>query len=226
MHTINELYNLEEKPKINEISLEILQQYSATYLEPYEFRFILNDATSTVINLRFPQNRFPHLLGTETVAKKGRVDRINFKGQRAYDRIKSGELTFETLKNIHKPTFKSLKDKLIYFYQIPHLVMSTEVIFKFTKVSGSNIECELLIYTEMHGVIAHLGLEKENSGSFYIARTFIIERNLGTKYIDAQLEEEKKDILCIQQSSLSNGSILKTVQLINTHEDGLNALPE
>lgn len=215
MHTISELYNLEEKPKIDEISLEILQQYSATYLEPYEFRFILNDEASTVINLRFPQASLPHLLGTETVAKNGRVNRFKFKGQRAYDRIKNGELTFETLKSIHKSTFKSLKDKLIYFYQIPHLVMSTEVIFKFTKVSGSNIECELLIYTKMHGVIAHLGLEKEDSGIFYIARTFLIERNLGTKYIDAQQEEDKKDILCIQQVSLSNCSILKTVQFTN-----------
>lgn len=218
MHTISDLYNLQEKPKINEISLEILQQYSATYLEPYEFRFILNDEASTVINLRFPQDRLPHLLGTETVAKKGRVNRLNFKGQKAYDRIKSGKLTFETLKNIHKSTFKSLKDKLIYFYQIPHLVMSTDVIFKYTKVSGSHIECELLIYTKMHGVIAHLGLEKEDSGSFYIARTFLIERNLGTKIIDAQQEEDKKDILCIQQVLLSNCSILKTVQFTNVPE--------
>lgn len=218
LYTINQLYELKEKPKINEISLKILQEYSLSYLEPYEFRFLLDDENSTMINLRFPQDRIPHLFGVETVAKKGGIpqrDLGNFRGQTAYNRIEIGDLTFDILKSIHKPTFKSIKDKLIYFYQLPHLVMSSKIVFNFTKVEGSNIECELLMYNEMHGVYAHLGLEKETSGVFYIARTFFIERNLGSKFIDAQKEKDKNIISSIHKVSLSNGLILATTNFKN-----------
>lgn len=37
LHIIGQLYNLTNKPKINEISLQLLLQYCAHYLEPFEF---------------------------------------------------------------------------------------------------------------------------------------------------------------------------------------------
>ena len=145
LYTIDELYKLEDKPKINEINLKI-----------FKFTVLGPDKQIREIPLRFPQDRLPHLLGIETVAKNGGIperDLKNFKGQTAYDRI-DDDLTFETLKSIHKPTFKSLKDKLIFFYQIPHLIFSTDAVFKFTKVEGSKIECDLFIFSAMHGVYA------------------------------------------------------------------------
>lgn len=213
MYTIEQLHNLTNKPKINEINLQLLLQYCAHYLEPFEFQYILDDERSTTIKLRFPQVNFAHLLGIETVAKRGGVkekDRKKYKGQHAYDDISTGKLTFELLKSLNKTVFNSIKDKLIFFYQIPHLAISAQIIFKFTQVDGSNIECELLIYNTMHGVCVHLGLEKENSGQFYIPRTFLIERNSGTKFIDAQKEDDKNKILYINKILISDGTTVDT----------------
>jgi len=218
LYTIEQLHNLTNKPKINEISLQLLLQYCACYLEPFEFQYILNDEQSTTIKLRFPQVNFAHLLGVETVAKKSGMkekDRKRFRGQGAYDDISTGELTFELLKNLNKTIFKSIKDKLIFFYQVPHLAMSAQIIFNFTKVDDSNIECELLIYNTMHGICVHLGLEKEDSGQFYIPRTFLIERNMGTKFIDAQKEEDKNEIIYINKILISDGT---TIETTFTHE--------
>lgn len=205
MPTIEQLYTLEKKPKINEINLKLLLEYWIHYLQPFEIQYTIEDEDSTVISLRFPAKNFAHLLGTETIAQSGGVkneDLKNYKGQSAYDSILANTLTFESLKSLNKSIFKSVKDKFLYFYQMPHLVEAANEIINFTKVPGSYIECELLIYNAMHGVYVHLGLEKESSGQFYIPRTFLIERNLGTKYLDAQTDDKKRNIVNVNKITL------------------------
>ncbi|MEK5209857.1 PBECR4 domain-containing protein [Psychrobacillus sp. FSL H8-0510] len=205
MSTIEKLYTLDKKPKINEINLKLLIEYWIKYLQPFEIQYTLDDVESNVISLRFPAENFAHLLGIETIAKRGGVkyqDLKSYRGQEAYNSILANTLTFDSLKSLNSTIFKSVKDKFIYFYQLPHLVVAAKEIINFTKVPGSYIECELLIYNAMHDVYVHLGLEKESSGQFYIPRTFLIERNLGTKYLDAQTEDKKRNILNINKVTL------------------------
>lgn len=205
LYTVEELHNLEKKPKIDQINLKLLLEYWIQYLEPFEFQYVLEDEGSSVISLRFPSENFAHLLGVETIAKRGGIkypDTKKYKGQQAYDCILDENLTFESLKSLNKTIFKSVKDKFLYFYQIPYLVEAASEIINFSKTPGSLIECELLIYNDMHGVYVHLGLEKEDSGQFYIPRTFLIERNLGKKYIDVVNTEENKKIKEIKKITL------------------------
>lgn len=205
LYTIEQLHGLDQKPKIDEINLKILLEYWTYYLQPFEMQYLLDDEDSSLISLRFPSDRFAHLLGVETIAKKGRVkysDLKQYRGQRAYDAILDETLTFESLKSLNKPAFKSVKDKYLYFYQIPYLVEEATEIINFSKTLDSLIQCELLIYNGMHGVYVHLGLEKEASGQFYIPRTFLIERNLGKKYIDATIDDKNKQIKKITKVTL------------------------
>lgn len=205
LYTVEELHNLEKKPKIDQINLKILLEYWIQYLQPFEFQYMLEDENSSAISLRFPSENFAHLLGVETIAKRGGVkypDTKKYKGQQAYDSILAETLTFESLKSLNKTIFKSVKDKFLYFYQIPYLVEEASEIINFSKTPGSLIECELLIYNDMHGVYVHLGLEKEDSGQFYIPRTFLIERNLGKKYIDVVNTDENKKIKEINKITL------------------------
>jgi hypothetical protein len=79
------------------------------------------------------------------------------------------------LRSLHNPTVKSIENKMIFFYQIPHIIESPEMVVKYKKIAGSNIECEFLIFELKHGLCLHLGIEKDDSGLFYIPRTFFVQ---------------------------------------------------
>lgn len=192
--------------------MKLLQEYYEAYLKPFKFVYKLSDGN--IIDLRFNKKSFPHLVGTETIAKKKyKNDSMlrRYRGEWGYRRIKKEELNFTELKNISSSGFKSIKDKLLFFYQIPHIILSPEAIFRYKKVNGSNIECEILIYDLMHGVCSHLGIEKDDSGQFYVPRTFLIERNNGLKFVQDQDDEIVVDK--IEQVELSNNTVICSIDL-------------
>lgn len=197
-----------------------MQEYYETYLRPFNFRYELSDGT--FINLKFDKKRFSHLLGVETVAKsvifnKEKLKR--YRGEWAYKRIKNGEVTDYHLRTLNEDVFygKALRGKFLYFYQIPHILLSNKAMFKFKKVSGSNIECEILIYDIAHGVCVHLGIEKDAAGH-YVPRTFFVDQD--TKFVDDQPDEIEVD--AIEQINLSNNSVVCSINLYDLR----NAAPK
>lgn len=218
MYNVQQLYNLTQKPFIDKISLQLLQEYYETYLNPFSFCYTVSDGNT--IELRFLERNFPHLCGLETVAKK-RYSKDSmlkrYRGDQGYNRIKSGEIDFQHLKNLHKKTFLSLKDKLLFFYQIPHIITSPSAIFRYKKVTGSNIQCEILIYDLLHGVCSHIGIEKDSSGLFYIPRTFFIERNSGMKFIKDQ--DDQLNLIKIEQIEISSGTVIKTIEYNSKNDE-------
>jgi hypothetical protein len=181
----------------------------------------------TFINLNFDEKRFSHLLGVETVAKQVYSTESTLKtyrGERAYTRIKDGEITDHHLRNLSNDVFygKSIRGKFLYFYQIPHILLSPKAIFRYKKVSGSNIECEILIYDIAHGVCVHLGIEKDSSGRFYIPRTFFADTD--TRYVQDQPDEITVDK--IEQINSSNSTVVKSIDVKAQREAAAKPLTE
>lgn len=195
MHSIEDLYNLTEKPILSKISLKLLQEYYKEYLMPYKFTYSLNN--NQKINLVFNDSNFCHLLGIETVAEakfgKNRKLTSKYRGVTGYKNISNQNITFKTLKGLSPVKFKSIKDKLIFFYLLPHLLESSKLFIEYKHdPSVSFVQCKFLIYDMLHGSMIHLGIEIENGTNFF-PRTFLIERitqfNDGTRFINNQNDE-------------------------------------
>lgn len=216
MYSAQQMYSLTQKPLMGKLKLDVLQEYYDTYLRPFKYDYVLSDGTS--IELKFEKKHFCHLVGIETVAKKvfnSERKLQTYRGERGYKRVKRQEITFKHLRDLHRPTANSVENKWIFFYLIPHIIESPEVVIKYKKIQGSNIECEFLIFELKYGVCIHLGIEKDNSGLFYIPRTFFVQgvtaQSDEYKYVDGQT---KVAITSIQQTDRSTGKIVKQLKVV------------
>lgn len=223
MHTVSDLHNLTQKPNLGKISLKLLQDYNETYLKPYSFTYYLNDGK--VIELVFEDHRFCHLLGIETIAKAKFGENRHwltkpYRGLNGYQGIKNGTITFKSLKQLSRK-FSSIKDKLIFFYLIPHIIESPEILIEYNyNPSVSFVQCKILIFDILHEVQVHLGLEIQADGKYY-PRTFLIERitdtNDGTRFTANQpntINVEK-----IIKTEIATGNIIKTTIVQQTKEN-------
>ncbi|MFC8983836.1 PBECR4 domain-containing protein, partial [Streptomyces sp. NPDC057131] len=209
-----DLHSLTEKPNLGKISLELLQEYFEKYLKPYQFTYHLDNGK--IIELIFEDHRFCHLLGIETVAKSKFGKQRHwltkpYRGLNGYQGIKDKKITFKSLKQL-SGMFSSIKDKLIFFYLVPHMIESPEIFIDYVHdPSVSYVECKIMIFDILHGVQVHLGIEIQENGKYY-PRTFLIERitdaNDGTRFIANQPNKVKVEK--IVKTEVTTGEIIKT----------------
>lgn len=115
-------------------------------------------------------------------------DLYKYCGLEGYKNIQNGEITIKQLKSLNKGRFNFIKDKLVFFYLLPHIVNSPKILLDFVSShDNSFIEAKLLAYIVTEDAYVHLGIdEHESTGRFY-PRTYFIERinetNDGTKFI-------------------------------------------
>lgn len=70
MFSAVELKELTIKPKINDISIEVLREFYEIFLYPFIYTYtITQNDESKKIAVRFNTKNFCHLLGVETIAK-------------------------------------------------------------------------------------------------------------------------------------------------------------
>ena len=89
--------------KYSAIDLQSLQSIYDTDILPYEYHYELDDGT--FVSVRFEQSQLSHLLGIQKVDHS----RADLKGQKCYDEIRNGNLTFTKLKadtHTHEVCFK------------------------------------------------------------------------------------------------------------------------
>lgn len=195
MYSAVELKELTIKPKINDISLEVLREFYEIFLYPFIYTYtITQNDESKKIAVRFNTKNFCHLLGVETIAKKAvKFSELhNYRGEDGWNNVKSGAIDIKYLKTLNKKKFLSVKAKYVYFYLIPSL-LETPLAVNYDKskvMPPTNIDCELLFYSTYDNVVIHLGLEKEDNEDFYFPRTFFVEKlsdpNGKDIYIDNQ----------------------------------------
>ena len=197
MYTAVELKEAKIKPKINDITLDVLREYYEYFLYSsiYTYR-ITSQNHQWEIELRFDIENFCHLLGVETVVRQAvKVSELyNYRGKKGWDNIKSGLVDIKHLKELNKRQFNSVKAKYVYFYLIPVLLDSPlGVNYDRSKVvTSTKIECEILFYNEYNNAVIHLGLEKKTDEKYYIPRTFFVEKLGKNGSVDRYVENQEK----------------------------------
>lgn len=125
MYKAEELCGLLIKPKINDIDLDVLQDYYRKFLNPFIYQYdITENEKQSSIQLRFDEENFCHLLGIESIVKYSvsKKEIHHYKGQGGWDYIQNTGLCFNDLKRMNKSKFKSIKAKFVYFYLMPDIL--------------------------------------------------------------------------------------------------------
>lgn len=84
MYSATDLNNLTIKPKINDITLEVLREFYEMFLYPFIFTYTVTaNNSSRKIKLAFNTRNFCHLLGVESIAKRSvkYSDLHNYRGE-------------------------------------------------------------------------------------------------------------------------------------------------
>lgn len=198
--TCEDLFKVTNNPRINDITLDLLREYYAVYLNPYIFQFeIIDDniQTSRTIELRFDQENFCHLLAIETIVQfnVNFQDLLQYKGQLGWDNVMNGTIDFRLLrKRETKQRFKDCKSKFVFFYLIPRIIEAPKgVLYNKDLVNGNTkVDCEILFYDNLQNAYVHLGIKYDKKLNYYIPKTFLIEKinsntnKTGMKYIENQ----------------------------------------
>lgn len=180
MYSAVELKELTIKPKINDISLEVLREFYEMFLYPFIYTYtITQNGENKNISLRFNTKNFCHLLGVETIVKNAvKFSELhNYRGEVGWNNIKSGAIDIKHLKTLNKKKFLSVKAKYVYFYLVPSL-LETPLAVNYDKskvMSPTNIECELLFYSMYDNAVIHLGWKKKIMRTFIFHEFFLLK---------------------------------------------------
>lgn len=208
MYKAEELKDLAVKPKINDISLAVLQEYYQMFLMPFVYTYYVAVGEDVrEFKLRFDSDKFCHLLGIESIAKYHVKikDLFNYRGASGWNNIKNGLIDFKHLKSLNKSKFQSVKAKFVYFYLIPELIEDPlAVLFDGNKVDPPvSIQSEMLFYSNYDNAVIHLGIDVDNEG-IYFPRTFFVEK-LGNVNVD--------DIYTVNQTKIEVVKERRTILL-------------
>ena len=198
MYKAEELCVLSVKPKINDIDLNVLQDYYRKFLNPFIYQYdIAEDEKQSSIQLRFDEENFCHLLGIESIVKYSvsKKDIHNYKGQSGWNFIQSTGLSFNDLKKMNKSKFRSIKAKFVYFYLMPDIIENPIAVnFENRNVDPpTKIDCDILFYTKNESAIVHLGIKEDETLGYYIPKTFFVEK-IGEDGADVYIDKQKKII--------------------------------
>ena len=198
MYKAEELRGLSIKPKINDIDLDVLQDYYRKFLNPFIYEYeITEDEKQSSIQVRFDEENFCHLLGIESIVKYSvpKKDIHNYKGQGGWDFIQKKSLCFNDLKRMNKSKFMSIKAKFVYFYLMPDIMENPIAVnFKNENVTPpTKIDCDILFYTRDENAMIHLGIKKDEILGYYIPKTFFVEK-MGVDGIDIYIDKQKRII--------------------------------
>lgn len=136
------------------------------------------------------------MVGIESIVKHAVSANIlcEYKGERGWNNIKSGNLNISHLKNTNKRKFKAIKAKYVYFYTLPGLITNPFAVkYDKSKVTPpTNIECEILFYNkvEKDDAIIHLGIASNSDNTYYFPRTFFVEK-VNTKDQDIYIANQE-----------------------------------
>lgn len=213
MYTATELKNLTIKPRINDITLQLLADYYTIFLNLFIFKYSIKN-TNKNIELWFDKECFCHLVGLETVAKNSVPfkDLYKFRGINGWNNIygKNNDgfiIDIPYLKNLNKRKFKNMKAKFVYFYLLPNLIANPlSVRFKNEHVSPpTRIDCDIMFYSKVKddNAIIHLGIKENEITKHYIPKTFFVEK----------VSSKQEDIYLAQQEEIKTIALNKTIML-------------
>lgn len=214
MYTAIELKDLSVKPRINDITLQTLADYYAKFLNPFIFKYSINDGIKQNIDLMFDKENFCHLIGLETIVKHSisHHELHKYKGIDGWNNIHGINsngfvIDIPVLKRINKRNFKNVKAKLVYFYLLPSLIQNPlSVKFKNENVHPpTRIDCDIMFYSKAKNdnAIIHLGIQRDNKKNYYIPKTFFVEK----------VSSKQEDIYLAKQEDIETVTLGRTIML-------------
>ncbi len=184
MLTKEELLDLEKPPKLENISLKLLQQFYESELTNKLYIYTLRQHKSTEImqiKIRFFRENMPHLIGIQKVVPPNM--KYRFQGALGFVGIKEGKITIEKLKSYdaqrkqNERVMPQIENRLTHLYLLPSLMEECNIVkfsSKTVKQGYCQIRSDFILYNEKVGVKIHLGVIRENDTEYYVPETFIV----------------------------------------------------
>lgn len=179
MTGVQELLDLDRIPKLEECSLKLIQEFHDEIIAKYIYVYKLKNGTE--LRIRFYKENLPHLLGIHKVVKDKKLRKL-YQGENGYNRIVSGDIDIQDLKNKdnqlkdHEKKLGEITPKITCFHLIPKLLEECTIVkFYPERVRGNcTLKSEFILFHEELGIKLHLGVLKDTINStVYVPETFI-----------------------------------------------------
>ena len=149
--------------------LQQIQKYYEQNLCDRVFQYSLTNGT--VLQVIFYREVLCHLLGIQHITNNRR-----YIGRSGYERIRSGELTIQRLKEMNRSGFARAKHRMEHFALIEHL-MEHSAVFRFypERAGSTRIQATFLIHEKERELYLHLFLARESPKSdIYAPMSYIV----------------------------------------------------
>lgn len=220
MYTKEELKELDIIPKLNNISLKIIQEFFCENLINKSFKYkikLLETKEEHELDIRFFTENLPHLLGIQKLANYNQ--KYRYTGKRGYLGIQEEAITIKSLKDLDKGlrtkgksqrVFPQIESRITHFHLIHKLMNECEMVrFDNKKVEDKCvIKSDFILYHEDLGVKLHLGVIKEqHDKTYYVPVTFIVK----------SLKDRHKDRLTIGQEYAT--IVERSIEVLNKKDN-------
>lgn len=200
-YSCHELAQLNQKPNVNNIDLDILAEFYQYYLIPFNYRFTTSNPNYKDISLFFNPENFCHLISLEKIVR-GYSPRTSstYKGMPGWQNVINRNITVRNLQQNNRRGFNSNKFKYVYFNFIPSLLSSPKAVLFDNSTLSTNVDCEILLYHDsITNKNLHLGIDYNEEKNIYVPSTFLItsvnDKGLINNQESIHLLEKKKVIL-------------------------------
>lgn len=138
-------------------------------------------------DVEFERSGFCHLFSIGSIVKSTREDPDEYAGMRGWRNIQKEAITFEKLQRLDPDEFEYYAKEYEHFDELIETVFHPQaVLFDPSKVPGSKLKSDVLLYGVHGSKTVHIGLSEGNDGWF--VRSFFVrdvkqDREYLTKYI-------------------------------------------
>lgn len=170
MLSTTDLLTIQTMPSEKDVALQTIQMFYKEHLCQRLFTFHLDDTKRSIIKLRFEERHLCHLLGIQYCVD-GRK-KHDYAGQKGYELIENGTVTFDSLKKHNKNAFKSKKKRMLYFSFV-HQIMQNPSVIEYTPHNQTSLlKLDVIFYNYVDNTYLHLGLDKDTDSDYYYPKSF------------------------------------------------------
>lgn len=169
---------------MSNIDFEALLQMYETQLCNRVFCYEI--ANGQTVCVGFYREQLCHLMGLQHIFGRDR----RYLGASGFEKIKQGRLTVQHAKRHDRPAFDQIKERLLYFSELPTLMLQGDMMQFRADAARTSIIADFIIYREKRAHLLHLFLRKESEKKDYYAPVSFVVKTLNDRqpqqYIDGQ----------------------------------------
>lgn len=167
-----------------------VQEIYKSELLPNRYTYTISQGSKKPVSvkLEFTEGNFCHLFSIGSIVKNVTPDLEQFSGMKGWKNIEEGRITFKTLRQMDPQQFAYYQQEYGMVSQLAEMVKNPKIVrFDKSKVPGSRLECEYILYGIFGARVVHLGISRDEDGTYFPRSFFIREvsqdKSYPTKYI-------------------------------------------